>query len=182
KHLQGVPFLGEHQGLAREYVHGYRDRMDERYDLLRSTRDRKFKYIRNYMPHLPYFQHQHISYMYEMPTMRAWQRLADEGTLTGPAAIFMAATKPMEELYDTEADPWEVNNLAGAPQHRPTLERLRAECRRWQEEIVDLGFMPEADLRTRFGSEPPHAAVRRDSKLFPLQRIFAAADLANERN
>ncbi len=182
KHMQGMAFLGEFAATKREYVHGYRDRMDERYDMLRSTRDRRFKYIRNYMPQLPYFHHQHISYMYEMPTMRVWQRLADQGKLTGTAAIFMASTKPMEELYDTDADPWEVNNLASSSQHRLTLERLRAECRRWQTEIIDLGLMPEADLRTRFGQEPPHAAVRRDSTLFPLQRIAAAADLANERN
>jgi HEAT repeat protein len=30
--------------------------------------------------------------------------------------------------------------------------------------------------------EPPHAAVRRDPTLYPLQRISAAADLANQRN
>ena len=182
KHMQGVAFLGEHRGAPREYVHGYRDRMDERYDLLRSTRDHKYKYIRNYMPHLPYFHHQFVSYMYEMPTMKAWQRLADAGKLTGAPAIFMAATKPMEELYDTEEDPWEIYNLANSSQHRPTLERLREECRRWQAQILDLGMLPEADLRTRFGKEPPHAAVRRDPSLYPLQRIAAAADLANARD
>lgn len=182
KHFQGTAFLGEHVGPQREYVHGYRDRMDERYDLIRSTRDRKFKYIRNYMPHLPYFHQQHLSYMYEMPTMQAWQRLADEGKLTGPTATFMAQSKPMEELYDTEADPWELNNLASIPQHRPTLERLRAECQRWQTEIMDLGLMPEADLRSRFGSESPYAAVRRDPSSYPLQRVATAAGLANERN
>lgn len=181
KHMQGTPFLGEHHGPAREYVHGYRDRMDERYDLLRSTRDKKFKYIRNYMPHLPYFHHQHISYMYEMPTMKAWQRLFDEGKLSGAPAIFMAKSKPTEELYDTEADPWEINNLANTPKHQPTLERLRAECRRWQNEIVDLGLLPEADLRTRFGKEAQHAAVRKDPNLYSIEKISAAADLANER-
>jgi N-sulfoglucosamine sulfohydrolase len=181
-HLQGIAFLGEHKATRREYIHGYRDRMDERYDLIRTTRDQRFRYIRNYMPQLPYFHHQHISYMYEMPTMQAWQRLADAGTLTGAPLTFMAASKPMEELYDTSADPWEVNNLADSPQHRPTLERLRAECRRWQAEIIDLGLMPEADLRSRFGAEAPYAAVRRDPNAFPLRRIAEAADLANERN
>jgi uncharacterized sulfatase len=181
-HIQGTAFLGQASGAPRKFIHGYRDRMDERYDLLRMVRDRQYKYIRNYMPHLPYFHHQHVSYMYQMPTMQVWQRLADEGKLTGPAATFMAQSKPMEELYDTAADPWEVTNLVQSPEHQEILETLRAECRRWQEEIVDLGLMPEPDLRTRFGNEPPYAAVRRDKNTYPLREIAAAADLANQRD
>lgn len=32
-----------------------------------------------------------------------------------------------EELYDTQADPHEMRNLAADSQHRETLEKLRAE-------------------------------------------------------
>ncbi len=156
--------------------------MDERYDMLRSVRDRRYKYIRNYLPHLPWFHHQHISYMYEMPTMRVWQRLADAGKLSGPQAIFMARSKPTEELYDTEADPHELNNLASSAEHCETLQRLRKAHRDWQEEIIDLGLLPEADLRTRFGDEPEYTAVRRRPELFPLKRIAEAADLAGRRD
>jgi uncharacterized sulfatase len=179
KHFQGKAFLGGQAAPPRRYIHGFRDRMDERYDLLRCVRDERFKYIRNFMPHLPWFHHQHVSYMYEMPTMRAWQRLAGEGKLSGPAAVFMAPRKPIEELYDTQADPHEVRNLAADPAHRETLERLRAECRRWMLEIADLGLLPEDDLRARFGDEPPYDAVRRDPSRYPIERILAAADLAN---
>ena len=181
-HMQGTPFLGPKSGPPRRYVYGFRDRMDERYDLVRSVRDERYKYIRNYMPQLPWFHEQHISYMYEMPTMRAWQMLADLGKLNGPSAIFMAREKPMEELYDIEADPYEVHNLAAMPEHAATLDRLRGAHRRWQEEIIDLGLLPEADLRTRFGREAPYAAVRRDPALYPLRRIAAATDLANRRD
>ncbi len=181
-HFQGAAFLGPDAGPPRQYVYGFRDRMDERTDLIRSVRDARYKYIRNYMPHFAWFHDQHISYMYEMPTMAAWQRLADAGQLSGPQAIFMARSKPMEELYDIQADPFEVENLAGTPAHQAILERLRAEHRRWQKEIIDLGLLPEADLRTRFGSEAPYRAVRRDRSLYPLDRIADAADLANRRD
>jgi uncharacterized sulfatase len=180
--MQGTPFLGAKAGAPRSYVYGFRDRMDERYDMVRSVRDHRFKYIRNYMPHLPWFHEQYISYMYEMPTMKAWQRLADRGELKGPSAVFMARQKPVEELYDVEADPYEVRNLAGLAEHQETLERFRTAHRRWQEEIIDLGLLPEADLRTRFGSEAPFRAVRHDPSLYPLPRIAAAADLANRRD
>src|SRR5581483_63485 len=101
--MQGKPFLGPQQVPPREYVYGFRDRMDERYDLIRSVHDKRYNYIRNFHPEKPWFGEQHISYLYEMPTMQVWQRLADAGKLTGPPALFMAKSKPTEELYDTEA-------------------------------------------------------------------------------
>src|SRR5205814_3341100 len=56
---------------------------------------------------------------------------------------------------------------------------MRAELRRWILEIRDLGFLPEAELRTRFGATPPHEAVRKDPKSYPLEKILDAADLAS---
>ncbi len=181
--MQGSAFLGPRSDRPRLYVHGFRDRMDERYDMLRSVRDQRYNYIRNYLPNLPWFGgQQYVSYMYEMPTMQVWQRLSDAGKLTGPQATFMADHKPTEELYDTQTDPWEIHNLADSPEHLKTLERLRAELRRWEAEIVDLGFLPEPDLRTRFGSEPPYDAVRRDPSPYPFNPIRDAAELASARD
>lgn len=174
-HMQGKPFLGEAAGKPRDYIHGFRDRMDDRYDLLRAVRDQRWKYLRNYRPDQPWAQF--ISYMYEMPTMKAWQRLHDEGKLNEVQDRFFR-TKPAEELYDTEADPWEIRNLADDPAHRETLERMRGELKRWILEIRDLGFLPEAELRTRFGPTPPHLAVRKDPGGYPLERILDAAERA----
>jgi arylsulfatase A-like enzyme len=175
-HMQGKPFLGDLAEKPREYIHGFRDRMDDRIDLLRCVRDARWKYIRNYRPDQIWAQH--IGYMYEMPTMKAWQRLHDEGKLNEVQDRFFR-TKPAEELYDTVADPWEIKNLAGEPAHQKTLERLRGELRRWILDIRDLGFLPEAELRTRFGATPPHEAVRKDPKSYPLERILDAAELAS---
>jgi uncharacterized sulfatase len=173
--LQGRAFLGERAAPERELVFGFRDRMDERYDLQRSVRDRRWKLIRNYLPHLPYAQH--ISYMFEMPTMRAWQRLHREGKLEPEQRAFFEP-KPFEELYDTESDPHEIHNLAAQPKHRETLTRLRAALRAWQLEIIDLGFLPESDLRSRFGKEPEYQAARARPDRYPLARILEAAELA----
>ena len=181
-HMQGKPFLGAQAAKPRKYIYGFRDRMDERYDMLRCVRDKRYKYIRNYMPHVPWFGDQFISYMYEMPTMRVWQRLADGGKLTGPAAAFMQPRKPIEELYDTQADPWEVRNLADDPKHRDRLQRMRRVHAEWQTDIRDLGLLPEADLRTRFKGRPPYDAVRQDPSVYPQQRIREAADLAGQMN
>ncbi len=176
-HMQGKPFLGEQAAPPREYVYGFRDRMDERYDMLRTVRDKRYRYIRNFMPHVTWAQH--IDYCFQMPTMKAWQRLSAEGKLSGPAAVFFSPLKPMEELYDTEADPHEVKNLAGDPAHREALERMRKALRGWMIEIRDLGFLPEAELRARYKGEAPHEAVRARPESYPLERLMDAADLAN---
>ena len=144
--MQGQVFLGD--GVKeRQYVFACRDRMDETYDRIRAARDKRYKYVRNYHPELPYAQH--ILYMNEMPTMKVWRGLAAEGKLTGPQALFFRPTKPREELYDTEKDPHEIDNLADAPAHRDKLKELRAALDRWVEETNDLGAVPERELIKR---------------------------------
>jgi uncharacterized sulfatase len=144
KHLQGRAFLGDKLSPPREYVYACRDRMDEALDIIRGTRDKWFHYIRNYRPDLPYAQN--IAYMDEMPTMQEWRRLAAAGDLKGPQAIFFQPTKPVEELYDTAADPHEINNLAGDEKFADVLSRLRAAHEKWREDTGDLGLIPEAEL------------------------------------
>jgi hypothetical protein len=144
KHMQGRPFLGPQRASPRQYVFAARDRMDERYDVIRAVRDKRFKYIRNFMPHLPYAQR--IAYMDLMPTMQDWRRLHAENKLSVPASLFFRPTKPVEELYDTESDPHEVNNLADDPRHRDKLKELRGRLVEWIIETQDLGLIPEPML------------------------------------
>ena len=56
----------------------------------------------------------------------------------------MAAERPAEELYDTEADPHEIENLAADPAYREVLERHRAALEQWQRDVGDLGLVSEA--------------------------------------
>jgi uncharacterized sulfatase len=147
KDFQGQPFLGPKQAAPRKYVYAARDRMDETYDRIRSVRDNRFRYIRNFHPELPYALR--ISYMEEMPTMQAWRQANADGKLNPVQKLFFAPTKPSEELYDTEADPHEVVNLADRPEHKMKLEELRAELDRWIKDTGDLGAVPEAELVRR---------------------------------
>ena len=146
-HFQGQVFLGDEREPERGYIFAARDRMDETLDIIRAVRDKRFKYIRNYRPDLPYAQP--ISYMDEMPTMKEWRRLAAQSELSGPQQIFFAPHKPVEELYDTEADPHEIHNLADDPHYADELTRLRAAHETWREETADLGLIPEAELMQR---------------------------------
>ena len=54
--MQGRPFLGPLDTAPRRYVFGASSRVDEVYETSRCVRDRRYKYIRHFLPHLPYVQ------------------------------------------------------------------------------------------------------------------------------
>lgn len=149
KHMQGRAFLGPNLTPPREYVYGARDRMDERYDIIRCVRDRRYKYIRNYQAWKPYYQYMNTPE--KGAIMRELRRLHASGELTRIPSLFMADSKPVEELYDTEADPHEVHNLAGSAtlEHTTALARLRKAHDAWVVDTLDLGLLPEPEIVAR---------------------------------
>jgi N-sulfoglucosamine sulfohydrolase len=144
--MQGQPFLGD-AVKERAYVYGARDRMDETFDRIRTVRDQQFRYIRNFYPQLPYSQN--LLYMDEMPAMQDWRKAHKDGTLTGPQKIFFEPNKPKEELYDCQADPHEIKNLADDPKHAVKLKELRTALDQWIIDTKDLGEIPESKLIER---------------------------------
>jgi len=178
EHMQGRAFLGPRLSAPREHVYGARDRMDERPDTVRMVRDRRYRYLRNYEPHKPYMQH--LSYMEQGFIMQELRRLQAEGNLPPAARLCMSATKPVEELYDVEADPHEIRNLAGMDEHRRTLERLRRVHEQWALETRDLGLIPEplVDERgRRLGSR--HEVLRQPGSEEYLKRLRRLVDAVN---
>ncbi len=109
----------------RDYILAARDRMDIAMDRMRAVRTRKFKYIRNYQPAVPYMQKNPYKEA-EYPTWNLVKELARENKLTPTQALFAAPDKPIEELFDLAADTDEVHNLAMDSAFEPTLRELRA--------------------------------------------------------
>lgn len=147
EHMQGRAFLGDKLTAPREYVFAARDRLDERYDIIRAVRDKRYKYIRNYEPWKPYAQW--ISYAERNAVMKELRRLHAKGKLSPAAERFFAAEKPAEELYDLEKDPHELRNLASSPEHSKFLARMRTAHSEWRSETRDLGLIPESELVRR---------------------------------
>lgn len=168
--MQGVPLNGP----APQCLHGLRGRMDERYDLVRSVRDKRYIYIRNYMPHKIYGQH--IAYMFETPTTRVWKQMYQLGTVQ-PEQFAFWQKKPIEELYDLQNDPDEVRNLAQSSSHRKILERLRKAQRDHALKIRDVGFLPEGEVHSRSEGSTPYE-LGHDRSKYPLEKILAAAEWA----
>lgn len=144
-YMQGRPFVGK--AMERDYIFGARDRMDERYDIIRAVRDKRFRYIRNFEPLKPYYQYMNTPE--KGATMMEIRKAEKSGEMSETVALYSSGSKPAEELYDLEADPNEVNNLADDPKYTGKLEHLRETLFNWQLEIGDLGLIPESEILER---------------------------------
>jgi uncharacterized sulfatase len=145
--IDGEPFLGKGidpaQVDARDEALGYADRFDEKYDLVRSLRIGKYKYIRNFEPFLP--DALQNNYRYIMLAYQQWRQLHAAGELNEFQSQFFEP-KEVEGLYDLERDPHEIHNLASSPEHLETLKRMRARLSERLKAMPDLSFVPEAVL------------------------------------
>ncbi len=139
--MQGKDILAkEYQ--PREAVFAARDRCDETMEHLRSVRTQKYKYIRNYLNERPHLQP--CRYKDEKAILKKLRELHAAGTLDPLAEkLLFAPTRPKEELYDLDADPFEVNNLAGDPKHADTLTAMRQRLADWETRTEDKGRTPE---------------------------------------
>ena len=174
--MQGHAFAGKFQAEPQPFVYGFRGRMDERIDTVRSVTDGRFVYLRNYMPHLS--QAQHVSYQFETPSTRVWRKLFDEGKLTPEQSLFWQEPKDAEELYDLQSDPDEVHNLAAKPDHAETLAKMRAAQESLALKIRDVGLLPEGEMHQRSEGTTPYDMAH-DDKLYPFARVLQAAGKAS---
>ncbi len=142
-HIQGKAFLGNQAAPPRRYIYASRDRQDIAYDMVRAVRDKRFKYIRNFCPELPY--NLWIPYLYRHPIMQEIWKEFMARRLTGPQLLMFQPRTP-EELYDTEEDPYEIHNLAGNLKYRKELFRLRKVLDEWLKEVGDMGRIQESEM------------------------------------
>ena len=137
----------------RPFVVTGRDRLDTRFELVRSVRARHLRYQRNFFPHLPYFPYE--TSIYWSGYIHAWDRLARAGKLVGPQRQIAAQRKPFEELYDGAADPWFVDDLVPAGEHAGVVDEMRRQLYDWMIAHRDLGLIDEPELHKRAAGGPP---------------------------
>ena len=144
--MHGRIFLGNQVGPERTYAFSARDRVDETVNRVRSVRGKKYHYIRNYYPdrHFTSLNRYKEKCFPIKPLMR---KLMAQGKLSGPPADLMSPTVAPEQLFDTEADPHEIKNLADSkkPEHREALVRMRVALDTWIVETQDRGEFPEPE-------------------------------------
>jgi hypothetical protein len=176
-YMQGRAFLGKASS-PREYIVGAAGRVDEAYEMSRCLRDKRFKYIRNFLPHLPYVQPS--DYCDQAEIMQELRNVAASGGLAGMEKLFWQPTKPAEELYDTWVDPNEVSNLADSPDHYETLRQMRGRLRDWMIETKDTGLLPEAEMHIRAAGSTPYEMARDSAKYSPASIMDVAESVGSD--
>ena len=178
-YYQGQALFDKSKKETRHYSYSARNRMDETYDTVRTVRDKRYRYIRNYMPNRIYGQH--IKYMFKDPAYPAWENAYKRGILNETQSKFWK-TKPPEELYDCIEDPDNVRNLADNPDYASVLMRMRKANKSWIRQMHDAGFMPEAMMlmRAKKANTTIYEYVR--SKQYPQEKIISMAEVASMGN
>jgi len=178
EYMQGQAFLGAYAvKKEREIVFGFRGRMDERMDLVRSVKNKQYRYVKNFMPHRIYGQH--VQYLWLATSMQAWEKAFHEGKLNDTQSAFFRP-KPSEELYDAVKDPDNIHNLALQKEYAPVLEELRKQTRRLLVDIRDVGFIPEAAAEEINKTTTLYDYAR--SGKYDIEKVLHIATLASSRD
>ena len=143
--MQGRVLFGDNADLPREFAFAGRDRCDETVFRIRTVRTPRYRFIRNFdneKPFLLYNRYKETTY----PTIPLMRSLYAAGKLNDvQARLASPEPRPQEELYDLEADPYEINNLAASPEHQEIRKQLSSRLNQWIEESNDQGRTPESD-------------------------------------
>jgi arylsulfatase A-like enzyme len=147
--LDGTAFLGRYATEREDYRKGYAyanaDRFDAVYDRARSVSDGRYRFTRNYVTDLPYIIRN--AYREKLPMTFDLYKLEETGAQRPEQWQVAAKQRPAEEFYDSQADPWEVKNLIGSPEHQARIEAMRRKLEAWIADTRDLGFvLPETKL------------------------------------
>ena len=171
--MQGRVFLGPDAEPPRQYTFASRDRCDMTTLHIRTVREAHYRYVRNGMPDRPFLNlnlYKERSY----PMIALMRRLHAEGMLTAVQQQLLAMTRPAEELYLIDADPYEIHNLGDSndPRHQAALARLRGELDDWIQRTGDQGRRPEDPA---IGLEVMRAALQSAGRgqLLEFQQVAA---------
>ncbi len=163
--MQGRPLFPKRAKRGVDYAFGMRNRMDERYDMVRTVTDGRYRYVRNYMPHRPAGQNQ--AYAWQASGYQAWEASHLGGGAPAAQEAFWRS-RAFEELFDLKSDQDQLTNLAAEPARRSVLNRLRQALDSHMLGVNDNGFIPEGlPLEGFDASRVPGA--------YPLARIMALA-------
>jgi arylsulfatase A-like enzyme len=173
--MDGTPVMGK--GLQKSQINkkntafGYADRFDEKYDLVRTLRVGKFKYIRNYQP----FNMDALFnfYRYKMLAYKEWLSLYRDGKLNDIQSQFFQPKSP-EALYNINLDPHEVNDLSKSEDHKEILLQMRGQLQQRISSMPDLSFYPEPYLLDNALENP--TAFGQNNKA-AIAELIAIADL-----
>ena len=175
--MHGRAFMGAGKRAPEPYVFLFGQRFDSRMlRFVRGITDGRYRYIRNFHP----YRHRGIltGYAHGQVGWQALYELRQQGKLTATQSSYWVTPQPVEELYDTRADPWELHNLAGDAKHRARLESMRDATLNKMREIVDTGLVPESMYESICKDGTIYDYVH--SEDFPYEEVLQMALIAGD--
>jgi len=136
--LVGSPFNGRTHVFSERGAHGSNlPRNSADFDLGRCVVTRTHKLIYNALWQIPYWPVDFAGdpHWKELMTMHQEGRLSTELD-----RLYFSPTRPMFELYDLTADPYELKNLAGQPESASIEQDLKAALQEWM--ILERDYLP----------------------------------------
>ena len=179
-HMHGRPFLGPDLPEPAPFVHGIRDRLDETLETTRWISDGRYHLVRSYDTRPPADQQTLLSfYNGNGELCREIRALKAAGKLTAVQRQLWGDSRPPLMLFDIDADPWCIDDLAGDPAHADRVKAMLATLESGMLRDLDLGFWPEPD---RVAAEQGHSAHlrARQGGRYPLDRILPVARLVGQ--
>ena len=170
-HMPGRALLGPFKGTPEELAFGSRDRMDERYDFVRTACDGRYRYIRNYNPDRPAGIPEAFAWM--LKSYQSWESEHLAAQLNPVQDRFFQA-RPYEEFYDLHEDRDGTRNLIDDPKHQRRIATMRRALNRHMLAINDNGFIPE-------GAAAEGYFPSRDRKAYPLEKLMVLGERAAQR-
>ena len=113
---------------------------------IRSVRGNRYRYIRNLTPEVK-FQNTVSTH----PYFKEWLAAAEAGDARAKELTGRYSSRPGEELYDCESDPWNLNNLAANPALAAIKSDLSNRLDDWMRQQGDQGQATELEAREHQG-------------------------------
>lgn len=174
EHINGAPFLGENIPAPHDFLFAARSRADDLYEVSRAIHDKRFIYVRHFLPHLPYIQTGIIT-SDGKDSYRELRRVHNAGELPSAGEV-MWHPKPVEELYDLQSDPLELNNLAKSAEFAEVLVKMRGLLKDQILKTRDAGFLFEPEMMMR-SAETTTYEMAHDPAKYDLEKIYTAAEM-----
>lgn len=139
--LDGESFMPVLEGQTtkhREWAYGVHNNVPEGTPYpIRSIRNDRYKLIVNLTPEASYFE-KHLMAPEKDSYWNAWVR-DSKTSETARYWVDRYVTRPATEFYDTQQDPWELNNLASDQKMEPMIRAMEKKLFNWMEQQKDKG-------------------------------------------
>lgn len=179
ENMNGQSFITTKDFPQKNYVFGTSDRVDEAYEVARTIRTEKFRYVRNFLSYTPLIQPNFYSDKSQI--MKELSKFRNSEDLTQEQQILYVPKRKPEELYNVENDPHEVDNLAENPDYKEVLEDMRERLKWEMLESFDTGLMPEPEMMRLAENSTPYE-ITRNTELYPMEEILQTCNLATNEN